>query len=342
VVGSPDVCVVGDRRLSLEALATALNAVAGAHAIWCEHPDPRISPGRWLIQGGPGVVGRLLEVSELGGDAAAIHVLDVPDHAGVDATAGVRRIAADTALEALVKQLDGALGPPGAPDPAGRWGNAEGCRVVIGHRWRTVGDALQVVLSRAGVDVLASVATGPEVLAASADFRPEVVLVEHALIRSRDLADTVRGEHGSRVLVLGATVEQTELLDALESGADGFLSPCQPLGTVLKAIGDVHLGDTYIPPGMLSGLLRELITRRRDEDVVLRRFGRLSRRERTVLRLIAEGATAQEMASSLVLSPHTVRTHVQNVLEKLEVHSRVQAASMVLEYDLLSRFPDEP
>jgi two-component system nitrate/nitrite response regulator NarL len=216
-------------------------------------------------------------------------------------------------------------------------------RVVIGHPWLLARQALRIALEDSGADVVADAAAAPQLVAASSRLRPDVVLVAHGLVHdaAQDLADRVRTQYGSRLLVLGSTPAQAELLEALESGADGFLSPLQPLAALADAAARVGAGETYIPAGMLSGLLRELITRRRDDDAVLQRYGRLSRREREVLRLIAEGATAPEMATALFVSPHTVRTHVQNVIEKLGVHSRVEAASIVLEYDLLSRFPDD-
>jgi DNA-binding NarL/FixJ family response regulator len=130
-------------------------------------------------------------------------------------------------------------------------------------------------------------------------------------------------------------------LRALEAGADGFLPATAPLAELESALQRVVRGETYIPPGMLGGLLRELIDRRRQDDAVLRRFTRLSRREREVLGLISQGESLSEMASVLFVSHHTIRTHVQNVLEKLEVHSRVEAASLVAEYELLGRFNDK-
>lgn len=213
---------------------------------------------------------------------------------------------------------------------------------VVAHPWHLACEALHAVLETAGTEVVADVPDARELVAASLRFSPDVVLVDQTLLREAPIADTVRAVHGSRMLVLGSSAGQADLLDALEGGADGFLSPLQPVTAVIEATLRVAAGETYIPPGMLGLLLRELIQRRRDDDAVLRRYSSLSRREREVLRLIADGATAQQMAKMLYLSPHTVRTHVQNVLEKLGVHSRVEAASLVLEYDLFTRFEDDP
>jgi DNA-binding NarL/FixJ family response regulator len=216
-------------------------------------------------------------------------------------------------------------------------------RGVVAEPRLLVRQSLCAAIAARGTEVVADVADARALVAATGQHHPDVAVITTHLWDDSvpDLADRVRAEHGCRLLVIGHRAHQAELLQALESGADGFLPPTAPLADLGRALDQIGAGDTYIPPGMLSGLLRELINRRRDDDAVLRRFSRLSRREREVLRLIAAGASLQEMASLLYLSHHTVRTHVQNVIGKLEVHSRVEAASMVVEYDLIGRFNEE-
>jgi DNA-binding NarL/FixJ family response regulator len=89
---------------------------------------------------------------------------------------------------------------------------------------------------------------------------------------------------------------------------------------------------------MLGSLLRDLIQRRRHEDEAVELFSRLSKREKGVLALLAEGLDNDAIARELVISPHTARTHVQNVLRKLDVHSRMEAARLALDYNLVERF----
>jgi DNA-binding NarL/FixJ family response regulator len=85
---------------------------------------------------------------------------------------------------------------------------------------------------------------------------------------------------------------------------------------------------------MLGGLLRELVNRRREFDATADRIDRLSQREREVLRELAAGHDGDAIACRLFISPQTVRTHIQNVLAKLEVHSRLEAADLAREYGL--------
>jgi DNA-binding NarL/FixJ family response regulator len=121
----------------------------------------------------------------------------------------------------------------------------------------------------------------------------------------------------------------------MEAGADGFMTKGRPLAELIDATGAVHRGETLVPPRMLGALLQRLIRRRRDQDAAVRRVGRLTPRERQVLALLAEGANNDGIAQSLVISPETARTHVQHVLSKLEMHSRLAVAAFVVSNGLL-------
>ncbi|HET9443868.1 MAG TPA: response regulator transcription factor [Acidimicrobiales bacterium] len=142
----------------------------------------------------------------------------------------------------------------------------------------------------------------------------------------------------TRVLILGHDADQGVLRASVEAGGDGFLTRSCALAEVVSAIRRAHAGEACIPPGMLGLLLRGLIDRRREEDAVVARFTRLSRREQEVLAMVVDGYDHQDIAATLFLSPHTARTHIQNVLEKLGVHSRLEAAALVSEHKLVERF----
>jgi two-component system nitrate/nitrite response regulator NarL len=86
---------------------------------------------------------------------------------------------------------------------------------------------------------------------------------------------------------------------------------------------------------MLGALLARLIRRRREQDEAIRRMSRLTRREKEVLALLAGGADNDAIAQALVISPQTARTHIQNVLGKLGVHSRLEAAAFVMQNGIL-------
>jgi DNA-binding NarL/FixJ family response regulator len=138
-----------------------------------------------------------------------------------------------------------------------------------------------------------------------------------------------------KVLVLTDEEDQSTLLEAVEAGANGYLTKECPLAELIEATRAIHRGETLIPRRMLGALLGRLIRQRRDQDEAFKRVARLTKRERLVLSLLADGADNDGIAQALVISPQTARTHVQNVLSKLDVHSRLEAAAFVRQSGIL-------
>jgi DNA-binding NarL/FixJ family response regulator len=104
----------------------------------------------------------------------------------------------------------------------------------------------------------------------------------------------------------------------------------------------VRRGETIVPSTMLGNLLTRLMRRRQEQDEAYRHISRLTPREREVLRLLVEGRGTEAIAMTLVISPQTARTHIQNILAKLGVHSRLEAAALVNETGVLERLTEEP
>lgn len=138
-----------------------------------------------------------------------------------------------------------------------------------------------------------------------------------------------------RILVLGA--DDGGLVEAMEAGADGFIERTMPLDDVWRAFDQVAQGQAYVPPGMLAPLLRRLIDSNREADRALGLVMALTRREREILELLVDGCDQQTVAEILVISSQTARTHIQNVLGKLEVHSKLEAVALVAQHGLLER-----
>jgi DNA-binding NarL/FixJ family response regulator len=166
---------------------------------------------------------------------------------------------------------------------------------------------------------------------------PDVVLLEldEANGAWLQLVERLAAKSDSRLVVLAPHNDGAALLSALSAGAHGFVTHAMRLHQVVAALVQTGAGEVAIPTSMLGGLLRQLIDKRRREDAAVQSFHRLSQREREVLCLLAKGNSHDSIASTLVISPQTARTHIQNVLEKLEVHSRVEAANLALEHGLV-------
>jgi len=130
-------------------------------------------------------------------------------------------------------------------------------------------------------------------------------------------------------LILSAHVESTLVYEALAAGARGYLSKLTSEQAVCEAIGAVARGETVLPPEVQPALLDE-IRRRGTPDRPL-----LSDREHEVLRLLADGSAVPRIADQLHLSPATVRTHLQNLYEKLGVSSQAAAVASAMRLGLL-------
>lgn len=126
---------------------------------------------------------------------------------------------------------------------------------------------------------------------------------------------------------------------AVRAGARGFVSKLDHIDELVDTVAAVHQGETRLPNRLLAGILGELQRASREDDELLRRLDMLTDREREVLAMLASGADRQAIARSLFISAHTVRTHVQRILTKLNVHSQLEAVSVALRAGLQHQPP---
>jgi DNA-binding NarL/FixJ family response regulator len=140
------------------------------------------------------------------------------------------------------------------------------------------------------------------------------------------------------VVVVGAEDDDEELLlEALAAGVTGYVTRSATVADLVEALRAVHRGETSVPARMLGGLLAGVARRRRDHERVDRLLDLLTPRELEVLQLLATGATNQQIADALNISAQTAKTHVQKVMKKLGVHSRLQAVVLATDGGLLER-----
>jgi DNA-binding NarL/FixJ family response regulator len=134
------------------------------------------------------------------------------------------------------------------------------------------------------------------------------------------------------VLVLTASNERTDYARAVDAGASGVLPKTAPLSEVLSAIRRLGAGEPVLPPHEVIDLLR-LAGRTREQDYAARLLlNRLTPRESEVLQALADGLSDKEIAERLTVSTKTVRSHMVNILRKLEVDSRLQALLFAVRY----------
>jgi len=219
-------------------------------------------------------------------------------------------------------------------------------RVLLADEQSLFRDAVKVVLSsEEDLLVVGEAGDGVQAVAEAERAHPNVALVDANLPNGDGIRATQQISlrvPDCRVIVFSAQEDEHVLVQALEAGASGYLSKGSALVDLIAATRAVHRGDALVPPRMLGALLQRLIQRRRERDEALRRMAKLTRREREVLALLAQGADNDGIAQRLVISPETARTHIQNVLGKLEVHSRLEAAAFVVQNGILDDLAGAP
>ncbi|MFG2619938.1 response regulator [Streptomyces sp. NPDC048507] len=182
------------------------------------------------------------------------------------------------------------------------------------------------------IEVVGEAADGEEGVARAGELRPDVILMDvkmpgtdgiEALRRLRELADP------ARVLVVTSFTELRTVVPALRAGAAGYVHKDIDPDALAGAIRSVHAGHVLLQPEVAEALLAA-----QDDQPSARRPGALTDREREVLGLIADGRSNREIARALVLSEKTVKTHVSNILMKLDLSDRTQAALWAVRHGL--------
>ncbi|GIE30863.1 DNA-binding response regulator [Actinoplanes italicus] len=209
--------------------------------------------------------------------------------------------------------------------------------VVDDHpMWR---DGVARDLTEAGYLVTAAVGEGAQALRVAAAAAPQVVVLD---LQLPDLSgvDVIRGllaaVPGVRILMLSASGEQQDVLDAVKAGANGYLIKSAGRDEFLEAVRRTAGGDAVFTAGLAGLVLGEYrrlaaVPAERDTD-----RPQLTDRETEVLRLVAKGLTYKQVADRLVVSHRTVQNHVQNTLGKLQLHNRVELVRYAMEHGILS------
>ncbi|MBL1068669.1 response regulator transcription factor [Streptomyces sp. 7-21] len=206
----------------------------------------------------------------------------------------------------------------------------ERIRVLVADEHRIFAESLATALA-AEQDVEASAAGTVPAAVQLLERSPFDVLLLDAGLSAADppLLPLVRERFPAlRPVVLAARDDPAEAARLLAAGARGWVAKDSSLIRLLHVVRGVLRDETHVPPALLTGVLAELVRERRHRDEQQRLVSALTPRELEVLRCMLAGLGRKAVAERLQLSPHTVRTHMQNVLGKLGVHSTLAAVAV--------------
>lgn len=202
---------------------------------------------------------------------------------------------------------------------------SEPIRVLIADDHAIVREGMAKLLNRNGFELVGEAANGVEALKMALELRPDVLVLDLKMPLKDGL--TVIQELKSvnldaRILVLTSFDDDDKVFPAIKMGAQGYLLKDSPPDQLLKAIEEIHGGRSSLHPDIARKVLREI----RHPPTLPPAEQPLTEREIDVLQLIAQGLSNQEVAEKLVISERTVAGHVRNILGKLHLASRTQAA----------------
>jgi DNA-binding NarL/FixJ family response regulator len=193
-----------------------------------------------------------------------------------------------------------------------------------------------------GLEVIAESQTASLAVSDAERTQPDLAVVDGDFFVSwlpAFIADLRAASPTCKVLVLTSEEELAPLIDALRAGASGYLTKETSLDELVDAAKAVAKGEVVVPPQMLGELLTTLVQQggKKTDDSIMT-LSKLTRRERQVLALLADGSDKDAIAVALAISPQTARTHVQNILAKLGLHSRLEAAAFARKHPILKQF----
>ncbi len=211
-------------------------------------------------------------------------------------------------------------------------------RLVIADDQELVRAGLQLVLEARGCEVVGVAGDGCEAVDVVRRTSPDVVLMDIRMPVLDGIAATralTSGGSGTRVLVLTTYDLDRYVYDALAAGAAGFLLKATPPDRLVEGIRTVCAGESLLAPSLTRRLIESYLQHPPADGAPPPGLGELTDRERQVLVLMARGLSNDDIAADLVVAPTTVKTHVNRVLAKLGVTSRVQAVVLAYEHGLV-------
>jgi len=236
--------------------------------------------------------------------------------------------------------MSGSPGTSAAPRDSSL--RAEPIRTMIVDDHALFRRGLEMVLDEEpDIELVGQASDGTEAVEKAAESLPDVVLMDIRMPRSNGIEACramKEAAPSAKIVILTISDEEEDLFEAIRAGASGYLLKDIPLDEVADTVRAVHGGQSLINPSMAGKLLTEFATlAKRDDDERAQELPapRLTEREMQVLKLVARGMNNRDIAKELFISENTVKNHVRNILEKLQIHSRMEAVMVAVREKLI-------
>ena len=205
-------------------------------------------------------------------------------------------------------------------------------RIFLVEDNRVLRDGIVTLLDgQPDMRVVAAIGSGNNVLSTIRKVKPHIKILDLGLWneKHRMIMDAVKKEFPElKVIGMGLIPSQTDVVESIEAGASGFIMKDATVKDFLATIRTVHKGIKVLPPSLAGSLFAHVIEHTLKQGKgKLTNAVRMTKREREIIAIIADGHSNKEIAQQLNIATHTVKSHVHNIMEKLALHSRLQIAS---------------
>lgn len=212
-------------------------------------------------------------------------------------------------------------------------------RIMIVDDQSLVRDGLAMLLNlRPELEVVGTANNGMEAVQKAEEFQPEIILMDIRMPHTNGVEGTrlIKEQFPNIKVLMLTTFNDSELIfEALEQGASGYLLKDMATDTIVRAILTAHAGGVVLPQDITAQIVKELKRTKVDsiaEQRVPEQIGQLTEREIEVLRELGYGLNNKEIAEKLFITEGTVKNHVSNIISKLELRDRTQAAIFAVRY----------
>jgi DNA-binding NarL/FixJ family response regulator len=215
--------------------------------------------------------------------------------------------------------------------------DARPIRVLLVDDHQLLVDALTHVLGREPGIEIAGVARSVGEAKLAARDRMDVVLMDYRLPdgTGADATRFIKSRWpGAKVIMLTGVTDDETMLDSIQAGADGYLTKDRAISDVVEAVRGAQAGEILLPRAVIFGIAQR-VAAARERSAARNPIEQLTPRELEVLRALAEGLASGDICARLYIAPNTLRTHVQNIMSKLRVHSKLEAVAVALRYRLV-------
>ena len=209
-------------------------------------------------------------------------------------------------------------------------------KILIIEDNRVLRDGITAMLNeQTDMHVVATIGSGNNIILKASQIQPHIILMDLSLtsFRESSVVQSIRKKiPETKVIGMGFIPTQSDIVEFVEAGASGFILKSATVKEFLGTIRSVAQGEKILPPSLTGSLFSHVIEiALKQKKGKLTNAVRMTKREREIIALIADGMSNKEIAEQLNIATHTVKSHVHNIMEKLALHTRLQIAKFIHE-----------